>query len=213
MSYDPFVILGVGRDASQQEILEAYKAKRAELSEQMFQEGEAGAEAARQIRILDEAYQSAMEIKETENVVESDDTSIFSKVTDLIKSGDLEGAQSLLDQLSYRGAEWHYHQARIYYSKKWYTEAKSQLQVAMEMDPSNAKYKRVYDRINEHANIENKQAEQRTYSNINTNESHRTYGRGNAGDDAGSSICSVCAALWCADTCCECMGGDLIACC
>ena len=213
MSYDPFVILGVDHDASQQEILEAYKAKRAELSEQMFQEGEAGAEAARQIRILDEAYQSAMEIKETQNIVESDETSIYANITNLIKQGDLNGAQALLDGLSYRGGEWHYHQARIYYEKKWYDEAKNQLEVAMEMDPSNAKYKRVYDRINEHANIENKQAEQRTYSNINTNESHRTYGRGNAGDDAGSSICSVCAALWCADTCCECMGGDLIACC
>ena len=131
MSYDPFVILGVSRDASQQEILDEYKAKRSELSEQLFQEGEAGAEAARQIRILDEAYQSAMEIKETENVVESDETSVFVNVTNLIKSGDLEGAQSLLDQLSYRGAEWHYHQARIYYAKKWYDEAKSQLAVAI----------------------------------------------------------------------------------
>ena len=85
MSYDPFVILGISRDASQQEILDAYKAKRAELSEQLFQEGEAGAEAARQIRILDEAYQSAMEIKETENVVESDESSVFVNVTNLIK--------------------------------------------------------------------------------------------------------------------------------
>ena len=90
MSYDPFVILGVDHDASQQEILEAYKAKRAELSEQMFQEGEAGAEAARQIRILDEAYQSAMEIKETQNTVESDETSVYANITNLIKQGDLK---------------------------------------------------------------------------------------------------------------------------
>lgn len=212
MSYDPFVILGVSRDASQQEILDAYKAKRSELSEQLFQEGEAGAEAARQIRILDEAYQSAMEIKETENVVENDETSVFVNVTNLIKSGDLEGAQSLLDQLSYRGAEWHYHQARIYYAKKWYDEAKSQLDVAIEMDPSNAKYKRVLDRINERANTESRATEQRSYTNVER-ESQRTYGRQQRGDDAGSSICSICAALWCADTCCECMGGDLIACC
>ena len=26
-------------------------------------------------------------------------------------------------------------------------------------------------------------------------------------------MCTVCQALWCADCCCECMGGDLIRCC
>ena len=60
MPSDPFVILGVKEGASQSEILEAYKAKRAYYQQHVFDEGEAGADAARMLEVLDNAYQDAM---------------------------------------------------------------------------------------------------------------------------------------------------------
>ena len=36
------------------------------------------------------------------------------------------------------------------------------------------------------------------------------YGYGNGGDTCGTG--NVCCDLWCADTLCECMGGDLCSC-
>ena len=43
MPSDPFVILGIQKGASQSEILEAYKTKRAYYQQHVFDEGEAGA--------------------------------------------------------------------------------------------------------------------------------------------------------------------------
>ena len=57
MPSDPFVILGVARGASQSEILDAYKKKRAYYQQHVFDEGEAGADAARMLEVLDNAYQ------------------------------------------------------------------------------------------------------------------------------------------------------------
>ena len=55
MPNDPFVILGISKDSSQSEILEAYKKKRAYYQEHVFDEGESGAQAARMLGQLDEA--------------------------------------------------------------------------------------------------------------------------------------------------------------
>ena len=60
MPSDPFVILGIQKGASQSEILEAYKTKRAYYQQHVFDEGEAGADAARMLEVLDTAYQDAM---------------------------------------------------------------------------------------------------------------------------------------------------------
>ena len=216
MSYDPFVIIGVDHDASQQEILEAYKMKRSELAEKRFLPGEEGADAAKQLSLLDEAYQRAMEIRDSEDIIE-DNYENYDDVIDAIKNHDLERAQRFLDNKSYRGAEWHYQQARVYFEKKWYLESKSQLAMAMDLDPSNAKYKKVYEKVNEIAEGKTPNAQQnqqqRSYTETSQNNYGRSYGRETSNRDAGDTICSVCATLWCADMCCECMGGDLIRCC
>ena len=60
MPNDPFVILGLQKGASQSEILEAYKKKREYYAAHVFDEGDAGAEAARMLEVLDNAYQDAM---------------------------------------------------------------------------------------------------------------------------------------------------------
>lgn len=62
MPTNPFVILGVDKNASQSEILEAYKQKRAYYQQHVFDEGESGTQAASMLNQLDEAYQQAMEI-------------------------------------------------------------------------------------------------------------------------------------------------------
>lgn len=49
MPTNPFIILGISRDASQNEIYEAYKAKRDYYKEHIFDEGESGAQAARML--------------------------------------------------------------------------------------------------------------------------------------------------------------------
>ncbi len=216
MSTNPFVILGVSQNATQSEILEAYKTKRAYYQEHVFDEGEAGAEAARMISQLDAAYQQAMELSAESGTVSGEGESSFEEVKQAIRAHDAEAAQRALDKISYRGAEWHYYQSVVFYEKNWLNDSKKQLEIALEMDNGNAKYQRALDNIKKKIDgsrpfaNENATKSQNVYENQNAN-NNRTYSQNQA--DATDGCCAACQALWCADCCCECMGGDCIRCC
>lgn len=127
MPIDPFVILGISKDSSQSEILEAYKTKRAYYQEHVFDEGDQGAQAARMLGQLDDAYQQAMELSHESATVSGESESSFESVRDSIRNKDVEGAQRALDEISYRGAEWHYYQSIVFTKKTGSTTAKSNL--------------------------------------------------------------------------------------
>ena len=56
MQKDPYLILGLKDDATQQQVEDAYRALRKEYEEKCFAEGEEGARAARKLTELDQAY-------------------------------------------------------------------------------------------------------------------------------------------------------------
>ncbi len=216
MPNNPFVILGVSENASQAEILDAYKKKRSELQEHLFDAGEAGDTAARKITELDDAYQQAMEIAMDRATVSGEGESTFEAVKQAIRNKNPEDAQRALDNISNRSAEWHYFQSIVFYEKNWLNDSKKQLEIALAMDPSNDKYSRALE------NLKKKIDGTRPYENNNSGDIYhqntteggngRTY-RQRGGDDVADGCCAACQALWCADCCCECMGGDLIRCC
>lgn len=216
MPNNPFVILGVSENASQQEILDAYKKKRSELQEHLFDAGEAGDNAARKITELDDAYQSAMEIAMDRATVTGEGESTFEAVKQAIRNKNPEDAQKALDDISNRSAEWHYYQSVVFYEKNWLNDSKKQLEIALAMDPGNEKYSRALE------NLKKKIDGSRPYDKEGANDiyhqstqqggSGRTY-RQRQGGDVADGLCAACQALWCADCCCECMGGDLIRCC
>lgn len=213
MPNDPFVILGISKDSSQSEILDAYKIKRAYYQEHVFDEGESGAQAARMLGQLDEAYQQAMEISHESATVSGEGDSSLEAVRNAIRNKDVEAAQRALDEISYRGAEWHYYQSIVFYEKNWLNDSKKQLELAIEMDPSNTKYTRALDNLKKKIDGSrpyDKQGSQGVYGKSDQ-ASNRTYSQHDS--DVADGICATCQALWCADCCCECMGGDLIRCC
>ncbi len=213
MPTDPFVILGISKDASQSEILEAYKQKRAQYQEHVFDEGESGAQAARMLQQLDDAYQQAMEMSHESATVSGEGESSFEQVRTAIRNKDVETAQRALDDISYRGAEWHYYQSIVFYEKNWLNDSKKQLEMAIQMDPSNEKYNRALENLKKKIDGSrpyDKQGSQGVYGKSDQT-SNRTYSQRDA--DAADGLCAACQALWCADCCCECMGGDLIRCC
>lgn len=208
--------MGVSENASQQEILDAYKKKRSELQEHLFDAGEAGDNAARKITELDDAYQSAMEIAMDRATVTGEGESTFEAVKQAIRNKNPEDAQKALDDISNRSAEWHYYQSVVFYEKNWLNDSKKQLEIALAMDPGNEKYSRALE------NLKKKIDGSRPYDKEGANDiyhqstqqggSGRTY-RQRQGGDVADGLCAACQALWCADCCCECMGGDLIRCC
>ena len=78
--------------------------------------------------------------------------------------------------------------------KGHHVDAQRYLERACTMDPGNMEYAQTYNSLRQRGGA---------------------YGGGyNTGRQAsGCSACDVCSTLMCMDCCCECMGGDLIACC
>lgn len=207
------MILGVDKNATQSEILEAYKQKRAYYQAHVFDEGESGAQAASMLNQLDDAYQQAMEMAVESATVTGEGESAYEQVKQAIRSKDIETAQKLLDNMSYRGAEWHYYQSVVFYEKNWLNDTKKQLEIALQMDPQNDKYKRALDNLKKKIDGSrpyDKEGAQGVY-NADSAQTDRTYTQRDGA--VADGICSACQALWCADCCCECMGGDLIRCC
>lgn len=217
MPTDPFVILGIDKDSTQSEIEAAYNAKKEELKAHLFDEGESGAEAARQLERLENAYKDAIEATHDNAEISTTGESSFEAVKQAIRDKNVELAQQELDAISYRGAEWHYMQSIVFYEKSWLNDSRKQLEIALQMDPSNEKYQRALN------NLKKKMDGSRPYdkegsngvygsaSNPQNATTNRTYS--SSGADATDGCCAACQALWCADCCCECMGGDLIRCC
>lgn len=213
MPTNPFVILGVDKNATQSEILEAYKQKRAYYQAHVFDEGESGAQAASMLNQLDDAYQQAMEMAVESATVTGEGESAYEQVKQAIRSKDIETAQKLLDDMSYRGAEWHYYQSVVFYEKNWLNDTKKQLEIALQMEPQNEKYQRALDNLKKKIDGSrpyDKEGAQGVY-NADSTQTDRTYTQRDGA--VADGICSACQALWCADCCCECMGGDLIRCC
>lgn len=216
MPNDPFVILGVSPDATQSEILDAYKDRRSYYQQHIFDEGDDGAEAARMLGVLDNAYQEAIQISHERSTVTGDGESSFENVKQAIRDKDPDKAQRELDNISYRGAEWHYYQSIVFYEKNWLNDSKKQLEIALQMEPGNAKYSKALDNLKKKIDGSrpyDKEGSQGVYNNTQTQQTYtdRTYAQSNA--DAADGCCAACQTLWCADCCCECMGGDLIRCC
>jgi len=216
MSNNPFVILGVDENASQSEILDAYKKKRSEYQEHLFDAGEAGDTAARKITELDDAYQRAMEIALNRATVTGEGSSTFEKVKQAIRNKNPEDAQKELDDITNRSAEWHYFQSIVFYEKNWLSDSKKQLEIALSMEPDNEKYSRALENLKKKIDGSKPyESNQDIYHQTTTQGAGggRTYRQRSAGADASDGCCAACQALICADCCCECMGGDLIRCC
>ena len=147
MNKENYEILGVSESATDEELKEAYRALKKRYNEERWLDGEAGKNATRMLEKIDAAYEEIMSERREKRRTEEGKTSAFEEVSELIKKGDIDGAQAKLDSFNERNAEWHYLQSVIYFRKSWINESKKQLEIAMQMDPSNAKYREAYDKL------------------------------------------------------------------
>ena len=146
---DRYNLFGLTENCSDEEFERAYQEKRKIYAEDRFLEGQAGNEAAKKLTELDMAYRDLM-AERKERYFDNQQTSngAFDKVEEFIRKGDLHSAQHELDEFNDRGAEWHYLQAVIFFKKNWHNESKKQLEIAMQMDPDNIKYRNAYGKMN-----------------------------------------------------------------
>lgn len=135
-----YKILNLTENATDEEIENAYKELKAKYSNERFCEGEVGNQAAKNLTKLEAAYHEITEARKISNTENGRVEIDFSDVINYIKNGDITKAQQLLDDITDRNAEWHYLQSVVFYKKNWINESKKQLEIALTMEPHNAKY-------------------------------------------------------------------------
>ncbi len=113
-----------------------------------------------------------------------------------VNSGNLNEAQKILDRMRNKNANWHYLQGLVFLRRGWYDRGYTNIQKAANMDPANFEYRNALNNLNQQS------------TGYRQNNYYRNTYRNNNPD-----MCNLCVNLWCADSCCECMGGDLIGCC
>ena len=198
---NPYEILGIAENATEEEIDARYQALKADLGEKRFLPGDEGNRAARKLEELERAYADLKESR-AEQVKQADGNASgeFSAVEDAIKRGDLSEAQARLDENSNHNAEWHYLQSYIFYKKNWMNESKKQLEIAVSMDGSNQKYQKALADLNQRMQAE----QQKVFTSGNAaGNGNSPYGQ-NQGQMGGDSLASCCATYLCCSVCSSC---------
>lgn len=146
-------LFGLGENATKEEVSAAYDNLRAKYLEERFMDGEVGNNAAKMLTQIDVAYNDLMR-EFSESATADDAESSFAKVEELIKANDISEAQRVLDGFNERGGRWHYLQSVIFYRKNWINESKKQLEIAIQLEPENEKYKETYRKLNDKINYD-----------------------------------------------------------
>lgn len=202
MNQENYRLLQVDENASDEEIKACYERLKEIYNEEKWQDGEVGNNAARMLEKLDTAYNEIME-ERREKASNTSGASSFEAVSDCIRKGDLARAQQLLDDFNERSAEWHYLQSVVFYKKNWMQESKKQLEIAIQMDGSNTKYREAYEKLKSRADYR-----QQTGNAPNTNPDPVPNGDEQMGGNWCSQCFSFCYTFLCVNClfnlCCNC---------
>ena len=145
-----YKIFNLEENATLDELRSAYNSLKAIYSEERFLPGEKGNEAANKLTELESSYKilegEFINVAATQinNTVASVD---FAAIARLIEVGNYNAAQTMLDDITYHTAEWHYTQAMLYYIRDWILESKTQLEMALSKEPFNHKYLTALERL------------------------------------------------------------------
>ncbi|MBR7141619.1 MAG: hypothetical protein IKD03_05685 [Clostridia bacterium] len=113
---NPYEVLGLDENASQEELENRYKKLKEEYSEGRFVAGEEGMIAARNLTELENAWREIQ--AKTVVAEETKGGGDFEYIERLIKDSRYDDAQTVLDSISEREGEWHYYQSIIYYKRE-----------------------------------------------------------------------------------------------
>ncbi len=193
---NPYEVLGVSKDATQDEIKAAYRKLAKQYHPDKYVGNPLSDLAQEKFKEINEAYetltgQGANTHSGYQN--SSSGAGTFAQVRNLIAMNNLDEAERILDASSDRNAEWFFLKGSVYIRRGWHEQGVNFIRQAVNMDPSNHEYRSTLNSIN---------FQRQQYRNVG--------GNMNVG---GMSTCDCCSNLICADCCCECMGGDLISCC
>ncbi len=205
---DPYKVLGVNPNATDEQIKDAYRTLAKKYHPDQYSGSPIADLADEKMKEINEAYDEIVAQRKNKGGASGgsrdnygagrNTSSHYADVRNFINSGRIADAEQILNgvPMERRNAEWYFLKGSVLYRRGWLEEAKDHFSRASQMDPSNMEYRAALNQaMNQRSGA---------YGGYNP------YGQRTTG---GCSTCDMCQGLICADCCCECMGGDLIGCC
>lgn len=194
---EPYQILGVSPNASNDEVKKAYRELSRKYHPDSYVDNPLSELAEAKFKEIQEAYDTIMKQRENgfqngDSFYGSNTSGEFSEVVSNIQAGRFREALSLLGGINNRNGQWYYLGAVANMGTGNNFQALNYARQAVAMEPNNSEYVMFLNRL---------QNGNGGYQNTSYNMGRNEY-----------SSCDCCCDLWCADTLCECMGGDLCAC-
>jgi molecular chaperone DnaJ len=203
---DPYKVLGVSPDATDDEVKSAYRELAKKYHPDNYDQSPLSDLAAEKMKEVNEAYDTIVAERKNRKYGPAQPNgyqanyrrnSNYGDVRSLLMNGRIADAEQILNGVptTSRDAEWYFLKGTVLYKKGWMEEAYSHFTTACNMDPGNGEYRAAMNQIQ--------------------NQRSGAYGGYNPARPAtgGCNACDMCSSLICADCCCECFGGDLIPCC
>jgi molecular chaperone DnaJ len=196
---NPYEVLGVSPNASEEEIKNAYRELVKKYHPDKYVDNPLADLAEEKLREVNEAYDEIMNNRMgsgggfgssgggTGGQYRGEHAAEFQAIRRDIDAGDLVSAEMKLRNIPVKNAEWIFLDGMLDYKRGWYDNALSKIQQAMNMDPMNEEYKRAYNSL------------------MMSSQGYRTqaYGRGYQSNE--DLLCTACQCYLCADCCCDCI--------
>ena len=198
---NPYEILGVSENASDEEIKAAYRKLAKKYHPDNYADSPLADVAEQKMKEINEAYDTINQLRQkgrgtgsSSNYAGgySNQSTRFHGVRIYIQRNMISEAEQILDNTEhqYRDAEWHYLKGMCAYRKGWANQAYSYFTQAVNMNPNNQEYRAALNNMNS----------QRGY-----NYGGYTQGTPNTGDGAMCDACTTCLCINCLTNClCNC---------
>lgn len=150
---DPYSVLGVSANASDDEIKKAYRELARKYHPDNYQDNPLADLAEEKMKAINEAYEAIQKMRESGHSsagsahqsrasysTQSQNPS-FARIRTLINAGSLAQAEAALNEMSNHNGEWYFLRGAIAYRKGWLDEAMQNYQIACQMEPNNMEYR------------------------------------------------------------------------
>ena len=201
MVNNPYEVLGVPRNASNDEIKKAYRTLSKKYHPDSYIDNPLADLAEEKFKEVQAAYEQIMDEREGRGPTYSTygqtyssepETDEMKMVRNYINSRNFREALNTLMRIQNRNAMWYYYSAVANLGVGNNVVALQHAKQAAVLEPNNLEYRNFANEL---------QLRSQQYQNRGYGYGRQSFGTGN-----------LCCDLWCMDTMCECMGGDLCSC-
>ena len=204
---NPYEVLGISPNASDEEIKRAWRELARKYHPDKYRDSDLADLAAEKMKEINAAYEEIQKMRAGKSSgtsgssyngnphTGSNTAPIYVKIRMLINQNEISEADRLLQSVSpnTRGAEWHFLMGCVLFKRGYFLDAQKLFDQACALDPQNAEYRNARDTLRARTSA---------------------YGGGyRTSSSSECDTCSCCSNLLCADFLCECFCGDLIPCC